>query len=469
MANDQMQVPIEHFINVVLSDDKINAYLHFNNPPENFQCTLAQLDDLLRKNRVTYGIQYDVLADMVKDPKKYIYTQVCVAIGDAPRNGKDGYVRYLFNNDGITRKPLVLEDGTVDYKEVASLNNVRKGQLIAEKAPPEEGTHGKAVTGELIYAKAGKEARFKLGKNVVTDAEQKGIYAAIDGLVTMTDRDKINVFPVYEVNGDVDYNIGNIDFVGNVVVRGNVLNGFKIKADGDIRVIGGVEGAELFAGGNIEITAGVLGRGKGYIKAGKNVKISFVQEGNIEAKEDVIVTQSIMHSLVRAGRNVICKGNKGLIVGGTIQAGEKVTARTIGNNMSTVTSIEVGVLPELRNELADLRGTVKELAENLDKTNKALALLDQLALAGQLSEDKKALRTRLSNTKRQQLDELQNCKDRMLEIEKSLEDTSKAIVEVGSTIYGGARVTIGRYTRYVKDATMRVTFKMVDGEIVMQS
>ena len=46
------------------------------------------------------------------------------------------------------------------------------------------------------------------------------MYAAIDGLVTKTDKDKLNVFPVYEVNGDVDYNIGNIDFVGTVVIRG---------------------------------------------------------------------------------------------------------------------------------------------------------------------------------------------------------------------------------------------------------
>ena len=71
------------------------------------------------------------------------------------------------------------------------------------------------------------------------------MYAAIDGLVTKTEKEKLNVFPVYEVNGDVDYNIGNIDFVGTVVIRGNILTGFRVKASGDIRVTGGIEGAEV--------------------------------------------------------------------------------------------------------------------------------------------------------------------------------------------------------------------------------
>ena len=79
-----------------------------------------------------------------------------------------------------------------------------------------------------------------------------------------------------------------------------------------------------------------------------------------------------MHSTVRAGKSVNCVGSKGLIVGGTIQAGERVTARTIGNSMSTATVIEVGVLPELRNEMIQLRNQLKSLMENMEKSSKAL-------------------------------------------------------------------------------------------------
>ena len=177
--------------------------------------------------------------------------------------------------------------------------------------PAKPGIPGTAVTGNEIPPKDGKEAHFKIGKNIVVNAEKTAMYSAIDGLVTKTEKEKINVFPVYEVNGDVDYNVGNIDFVGTVVIRGNILTGFRVKASGDIRVTGGIEGAEVESDGSIEISGGIIGSNKGYVKAGHNVRCSFIQEGNVLAGEDIIVSQSIMHSNVRAGRNVKCTGAKG--------------------------------------------------------------------------------------------------------------------------------------------------------------
>ncbi|MNJ33144.1 hypothetical protein D3C77_278230 [compost metagenome] len=295
------------------------------------------------------------------------------------------------------------------------------------------------------------------------------MYAAIDGLVTRTDKGKLNVFPVYEINGDVDYSIGNIDFVGTVVIRGNVLTGFRVSASGDIRVIGGVEGAELIAEGSIEISGGIIGYNKGLVKAGQQVKSSFIQDGNVSAGEDVVVTQSIMHSNVRAGRDVICSGSKGLIVGGNIQAGERVTARIIGNPMSTATSIEVGVLPDLRNELLELRQQLKIQMANLDKTEKALTLLDQLASMGKLTPDKVAMRSKLNLTKKSNMQELDEIKERMLHIEKALEETGNARVDVLNMIYGGSRIVIGRYTKYIKEPISRMSFYYTEGDISMSA
>ena len=293
------------------------------------------------------------------------------------------------------------------------------------------------------------------------------MYAAIDGLVSRTDGNKLNVFPVYEVNGDVDYKHGNIDFVGNVVIRGNVLSGFKVKAAGDIRIVGGVEGAELEAGGSIEITGGIIGYNKGLIHAGHHVKCTFIQEGNVDAGEDVLVSQSIMHSNVRAGHAVICAGTKGLIVGGSTQAGEHVSARVVGNTMSTVTSIEVGVLPRLRNEMNELRKEMREQMDSLDKTKKALTLLDQLAAAGQLTPDKMAMRIKLNSTQKSALHQSEEMKMRILEIEKVLEDTSRARVDILKVIYGGSKIVIGRYTKFIKDPVSRMSFCYQDGDITM--
>jgi len=459
-------IPLSFFVEIELSDDKLSAFLQFKDCDEKLTFDLEQLEEVLKLYHVTYGVNREKLTEIVQNPKAFFKSRTLIAAGTASINGQDGSIQHQFNYYKDSKTPVELDDGKVDFKEVTTIHNVRKGQLIAQRIPAAQGIPGIAVTGEELPAKSGKEARFKLGKNVVTDSEQIALYAAIDGMISLTERDKINVFPIFEVNGDVDYNIGNIDFVGSVVVRGRVLTGFKIKASGDIRITGSVEGADIEADGSVEISAGILGHNKGNIRAGKRVKSSFIQDATVIA-EEVFVTQSIMHSTVRASKSVICKGTKGLIVGGIIQAGELVSARTIGNSMSTATVIEVGVLPELRNELVQLRAQLRTLNENLDKTDKALILLDQLAAAGQLGPDKVAMRIKLNHTKKQIIEEQSAVKERIFNIEKSLEDSDLAKVEVGSTIYSGAKVVIGRYTRFIKDPVTHVRFRLTDGDIAM--
>ncbi|MGZ7444433.1 DUF342 domain-containing protein [Paenibacillus macerans] len=461
---------LRQILSVTLNDDKTVAYLQFLKKEDEFSCTEDALRQLLHSEGLKFGIQEDIVGRFASNPQEYFFSRTPIAIGQEPVHGKDGSIRYAISLDDDNRhQPAETEDGKVDLKDITRLNNIRKGQIIAELVPPVPGRPGTAVTGETIPCKEGKAARFKVGKNVVLNPEQTALYAAIDGLVTLTEKGKLNVFPVYEINGDVDYSIGNIDFVGTVVVRGNVLTGFRISAAGDIRVVGGVEGAELYADGSIEISGGIIGYNKGLVKAGQNVKSSFIQDGNVQAGEDVSVSQSIMHSNIRAGRDVLCSGAKGLIVGGSIQAGEKVIARIIGNPMSTTTSIEVGALPELRNELQELRQQVKEQLANLDKSEKALTLLDQLASLGKLTPDKVAMRSKLNLTRKSNMQELDLMKERMLAIEKALEDTGKARVDVLKMIYGGSKIVIGRYTKYIKEPISRMSFYYSEGDISMSA
>lgn len=465
---DMKSLSLGESLQVTISEDKMQAFLVFKRVEGDFKISTRELEQFLHSQGIKFGLQTDTLYLISQKPQEFFFTQNIIAEGIAPVQGKDGFVKVLFGESiEEDHRPVEREDGSVDYREVVQLDNVRTGQLIAERVPPTPGIPGKAVTGDDILPKDGKEAFFKVGKNVVVNPEKTAMYAAIDGLVTKTDKEKLNVFPVYEVNGDVDYNIGNINFVGTVVIRGNILTGFRVKASGDIRVTGGIEGAEVESDGSIEISGGVIGSNKGYVKAGRNVKCSFIQEGNVYAGEDVFVSQSIMHSNVRAGHSVKCAGAKGLIVGGLIQAGERVTARMIGNSMSTATVIEVGVRPELRQELNDLRVTMRQLVENIDKSDKALTMLDQLASVGQLSPDKLSLRMKFSATKRQTAEELKVAKERVLEIEKTLEDASTARVDAVHTLWGGTKIVIGRYTRFIKDSCQRVTLRFSDGDIIL--
>jgi len=74
------------------------------------------------------------------------------------------------------------------------------------------------------------------GKNVEISEDGQSLIAGIDGQVNYIDG-KVSVFANYEVPADVDNSTGNISFVGNVIIRGNVLSGFTVEAGGSVEVM----------------------------------------------------------------------------------------------------------------------------------------------------------------------------------------------------------------------------------------
>jgi uncharacterized protein (DUF342 family) len=454
-------------LEVKISNNKMEAEILLVTEDPNVSISEREVRDALAKHGIRYGILENVIQEFCSNPQKYINVPLPIACGTPPVPGTDARIEYPFEEHlSGERKPRELEDGRVDYYTVANIANVSKGQLLARKTPASQGEPGIAVTGEQIAPKPGKEAVIKPGKNVVFNQDRTLLYAAIDGQVCFTDKDKVNVFPVYEVNGDVDFSVGNIDFVGNVVIRGNVPTGFRVKASGDIRVLGSVEGAELEAGGSVEIRSGIVAQDKGHVIAGVNVKTSFIQNGNVTAGNEVLVSQSIMFSNVRAGKNIICNGPKGIIIGGTLQAGEKITARVVGNSSATPTVLEVGVKPELRAELAKLTKELQTIYENLRKTDQGLSVLSQIQqVSGTLPPEKKVLQMKLVNTRVVLEKELKTIEARKKEVEEQLEGDSPAAVEVYNVMFPGIKLVFGKLVRFIKQEFPRTRFIVLHGEI----
>lgn len=457
-------------LEVNISPDKLEAGILLRVDEEDLDTLLLSEGDIykeLEKKKIKVGILDNVVRDLCALPRKYANSQVTIARGVAPVQGVDGSLEYPYLDSVVEGNgPKELEDGRVDYYNVTSIPNVAKGQLLARKIPAGQGTAGTTVTGETIAPKAGKDVVIKPGKNVVQNQERTMIYAAIDGQVSFTDNDKMNVFPVFEVNGDVDFGVGNIDFVGTVVIRGNVLNGFRVKASGDIRVLGSVEGAELHAEGSIEIKSGIVAQDKGHIIAGQNIRTSFIQNANVTAGNQVIVSQSIMFSTVRAGKEIICKGAKGIIIGGVLQAGEKIAARVFGNTSATPTILEVGVKPELRQELVQIQKELQVVYENLRKTDQGLSVMNQiLQVSGELPPDKRMLQIKLTNTRLVLEKECKSLEARKKDIETELKGEGPAAIEAYHVMYPGIKMTFGKLVHFIKHEYARTRFVVLDGEI----
>ena len=78
---------------------------------------------------------------------------------------------------------------------------------------------------------------------------------------------------------------GNIQFVGDVIVSGSVLEGMKVEAGNSILVKNNVEGAEISASGDVVVKGNVI---KSNIAAGKEDVVTLEYLGDLKSmKEDI--------------------------------------------------------------------------------------------------------------------------------------------------------------------------------------
>ena len=128
---------LDQYFSVTLSDDKVVAYIQFTKWEKDFSCSVEALEQFLRSHQVRYGLQHDTLRRIAEHAEEYQYSRTPIAMGTEPMHGQNGRIEFTVNFGNETNlKPLEIEDGKVDYKEVIRLNNVKKGQLLATRIPP---------------------------------------------------------------------------------------------------------------------------------------------------------------------------------------------------------------------------------------------------------------------------------------------------------------------------------------------
>ena len=453
IADAQEEAKIDSTVEAIVSEDKMMAFVILTPPAAGGSPpTLESIVQALYSKGVVFGMNEVKIRELAAYP---VYNQqILVAEGIPPENGKNGEVRYLVDIKK-DRKPIVMEDGTVNYKDMNLIENITKGQKLAELIPPVKGKPGKNLVGQELKALDGKPAIIPRGKNVVLSPDGQELFAAIDGQLMFTDG-KISVFPTYEVMDNVDNSTGNIRFIGNVSVRGNVLSGFEIEAGGNIEVNGVVEGAILKAGGDIILKRGMHGNGKGILISGRDIISKYIESATVEARND-IKAEAIMHCDIKCGNRLELGGRKGLLVGGTVRVGKEVDLKYLGSQMSTATVLEVGVDPHLRERLKFLKNDLPNMEDGLLKANQAITLLNRLKLAGELTMEKREILAKSTRAKFFYENKINEYKKEIAEIEEMLQMGANGRIKIRGSVYPGVRVAIGNSMLYIKEEAQYCT------------
>ena len=463
-----LEQPIDGDVRVHVAASGMEAYVTVI-PPKNGgrPATFDLVMNRLRQAGVVEGIMFDQIAEALKEENWGKMVQV--ARGVPPKDGEDAKIEYRFPLPEERIRPATTEDDRVDYRNLNLIQNVRKGELLAVRIPPTLGVPGIAVTGKKVFPRPGRNTPLPRGRNTFCDEEGNRLYAAVDGHVSIVDN-KITVFPVFELNGDVDYSSGNIDFVGNVVVNGNVLSGFTVKAGGDIQVGGIIEGATVTAGGNILVKGGITGGYKGVVVAGGSVFARFIENATVEAGLDVVVKDAILQSTVKAGNSIRVEGRKGTIVGGLLQAGNEISAAVIGSSLSPTTVLEVGVKPELRLEYRCVIQQWKEKKKLYDAIAHHLQTYQMNKIdLDELPEKRKANLIKLLENLKTVKEELARLEARRDELESEFEQLQKGRVKAAEMVYPGVQITIGQAVYQVNDPVKYALFTLEQGEVKLGS
>ncbi|MDR0525485.1 MAG: FapA family protein [Spirochaetaceae bacterium] len=445
---------------VNITDQDMKAFVSLMPPgPGGADMTAEMLTKVLKDNKVMSGLKEEFIIEFTDRPS--YKTPVLVAEGSEPANGKNAYIQYAFNAGGKAR-PKQRSDGRVDFRESNSIQNVVKDQPLGRKIPIEEGKPGKTVTGAYLPAKAGTDLDLNsvLGNNVYIGDDKCTIYAKCAGQFVLA-AGKINVEPVYTVQGNVNLKTGNITFLGTVIVTGNVEDGFSVKATSSIEVKGTVEKAEIEAEGDVVILKGISGKGAGSVKAGGSVWAKFIENATIEAGNMVVANDGIINSQVDALKRIVCAGKRARIVGGCYRASEEINAKIIGSAASgTETICEVGVDPKTKKQFDDLIDRKLKTEKELEEAKLNFQTLDNiLKQRKSLPEDKEKQMQEIMVQHKELTEELKGINAELDKL-KSLMNTVKTRGRVSASekIFPGVKVIIRDQNEDVKNEYKAITF-----------
>jgi uncharacterized protein (DUF342 family) len=316
----------------------------------------------MTENGVTSGIDSAAVLQLVQD--QTYFQLVPIACGSLPVEGHDGRIVELYPRE-VQKEIKVDENGVADYRSQTYVQLIQEGTTICDIIPPEPGQAGLRVNGEVVEPKKVVAAKAPAGSNTKISEDRTKLVATRDGHLVFSNG-LFMVRPLLEINGDVDYSTGNIDYRGDVHIHGDVRENFFVRATGTITIDGTVEAANVEAGGDLIVSCGVLGDNRATIKSGGNIRVKYLENCVAYAGKDVFA-DCIMSARVYSDGTISAATGRGTVIGGSLTAGYAVKARIIGSQGGMKTYITLGELPynqeRAHNDESDLRAVQQELKE----------------------------------------------------------------------------------------------------------
>ncbi len=436
-------MPVVH-----VSGDGLDAWVLILPPVGNGQdLNRAMLDRAFKERGVTFGLKWRLMENLPKEQERY-FRLYHAARGTPAVNGADGQVTELFQRH-LEKSFAVDEHNRVDYTTLNNVQNVEEGGVICRIALPEKGVPGKSVQGQEIPAKDGKAASIPKGRNTEVTEDGTALIATIAGHVDFTGR-AFQVKPLMEIKGNVDFSVGNINYLGDVIIHGDICSGFTVRAVGSITVDGVVEACTVEAGGDLILARGVQGDSKAVIRAQRSLYAKFLENCCVYVKE-TLQTDCIINCDVYCDGKVDVHTGHMKIIGGTIRAAREVSAGTIGSRNEGRTDVFLGGFPCESYDFDVLTKEVNHLETELAQTER--------------QPDNPVKKNKMNKLKMQLLVSRKKLEQLRKEQTEQSDEELESFRMVCDTVYPGTILTIGKVSHRFDRKLFPCTASLVADEI----
>ncbi|AEF85271.1 conserved hypothetical protein [Treponema primitia ZAS-2] len=437
-------------VNIRFSEEDLEAWADFTPPMgDGLPITNDYLIALMNKHNISYGVHWDTLKDTAfqcnldKKPVK----DVLIALGDPPIKEVNEY--YELNPHLATSSTPVPDknrNGQIDYRAYSPFVIVKKDQVLALKKPRIPGRDGKNVHGVAIPCSTSRTEGVSGGKHTVST--EKYILSEINGQLIENNKE-LNVFEDLTIKGSVGYATGNIIFPGDITINGTVADGFKIYSGGSVTIKQTLDATEVNTKGDLIVSGGIIGRGRGFLKVGGAMRTKFIQNCRAACRKTITVDSEINNSSIYT-METLEMGDKGRILGGEVYAIHGIKAGGIGKNAGKATRIHCGIDFTLQKDKENCNNTLRLLAEKLGKLRELMAVPESDPEKQTKMEE---LLHRLEDEQKKNTLQIGNLMGR-------INTDENAVVEVSGEIAPGTLIEICEIALFVAEPLKRVRIRL---------
>jgi uncharacterized protein (DUF342 family) len=321
---------------LTVPDDRLSARII---PPESMpdSLTLEALKEYILQKGIVYGlIRDDDLTGLMhsQGPKEEGWL---ISQGTPSRAGQDAKIIYHFDTEAH-KVGTVRESGIIDFKDKGEIQQVKAGDLLAEKVPLGKEIPGKDVFGQMIPVDKARDALLLAGENTKVSEDGLKLSAQTAGQPTLARDGRISVYPELRIEGDVGLETGHIQFSGHINVRGIIQEGFRVKG-GRLTALE-INKAEVDIEGDIDIRGGIIGS---QVKTNGTIQARYIEASTIRALGDIRVRDEVLHGDIEINGLLSMSSPAGKIISSTISARKGMEAAIIGSDASRPCTLIIGV------------------------------------------------------------------------------------------------------------------------------